>query len=228
MVPSFKKWILKHHTLVASSFVAAVFLGLFSSILEDVYESDPDVIAFDVKTAEWITQIRDPFLNDLFLLITKLGDLKPLTFAFLISIAFFYFYKKYKSLATILLSVSGSAVITFVIKNIVQRARPELSLISERGFSFPSAHAFIAVCFWGVLFYLIYKLIKNKLLKIALIIVAITTVLAIGFSRIYIGVHWSSDVIASYLLSSVYATTVIYLVENHSYIVNLGRRILKR
>lgn len=211
---SLKSWISKHQTIIIAAFLLSILLGLFSKILEDVYEKDPRIINADINIANYITSIRDPILNKIFLTITELGNPAPLMISFAIVIILFFVYKKYHQLITIFLTLGGSGVITFVIKNIVQRARPIDGLIVEHGFSFPSGHAFAAVCFWAVLFYLLSTLTKNKPLKILLIIAAFVVAFLIGFSRIYIGVHWPSDVIASYLLSTVYTVIVIVLIHN--------------
>ena len=221
MYSSLKSWISKHHSIVIAAVILAILFGLFSAILEEVYESDSKVVNADLVISQTIASARDANLNTFFLNITQLGNAEPLMLSFLLVSVFFLYFKKYNQLITIFLTFGGSAVITFVIKNIVQRARPVEGLIVEHGFSFPSGHAFAAVCFWGVLFYLLATLTKNKPLKLLLYITAVLVAFLIGFSRVYIGVHWPSDVIASYLLSIVYVVTVIVMVENKERIFKL-------
>ena len=89
-----------------------------------------------------------------------------------------------------------------ILKHIICRPRPNhLRLIVENGYSFPSGHAMISICLYGLLIYLINKKIKNKILKVLLTIILILLILGIGISRIYVGVHYPSDVLAGYLLS---------------------------
>lgn len=89
-----------------------------------------------------------------------------------------------------------------ILKHIICRPRPNhLRLIVENGYSFPSGHAMISICLYGLLIYLVNKKIKNKLLKIILTILLIILILGIGISRIYVGVHYPSDVLGGYLLS---------------------------
>lgn len=223
---SLRSWISKHNTIVFIALVFSILLGLFSAILEDVYESDSTVVNADNSISQYFSTIRDPQLNNFFLGVTQLGNTEPLLLSFMLVCILFLLFKKYTQLVAIFLTFGGSAVITFVIKNIVQRARPIDGLIVEHGFSFPSGHAFAAVCFWGVLFYLLSTLTKNKPLKLLLLAIALLLAFLIGFSRVYIGVHWPSDVIASYLLSGVYVIAILILVENRERIFNrvkLGR-----
>jgi len=220
---SLKTWIFNHHTIVILALLLSILLGLFSAILEDVYESDSKVVLADNSISQYVATVRDPQLNSFFLNVTQLGNTEPLLLSFLLISILFLYFKKYNQLVTIFLTFGGSAVITFVIKNIVQRARPIEGLIVEHGFSFPSGHTFAAVCFWGVLFYLLATLTKNKPLKLLLYIFAVLVAFLIGFSRVYIGVHWPSDVIASYLLSTVYVVVVVLMVENKERIFKLFR-----
>lgn len=89
-----------------------------------------------------------------------------------------------------------------ILKHIICRPRPNhLRLIVENGYSFPSGHAMISICLYGLLIYLVNKKIKNKLLKIILTILLIILILGIGISRIYVGVHYPSDVLGGDLLS---------------------------
>ena len=92
-----------------------------------------------------------------------------------------------------------------MLKFILQRPRPtEYRIINETGYSFPSGHSMVSMAFYGFLIYLIYKNVKNKYLKVTLIsILAILTV-SIGISRIYLGVHYTSDVLAGFLISLSY------------------------
>ena len=91
-------------------------------------------------------------------------------------------------------------------------------MINESGFSFPSGHAMVATAFYGILIFLILKTDIKKVYKKIWIIVLSTVILLIGISRIYLGVHYASDVIAGFSLSISYiiiATTIInYYLKN--------------
>ena len=86
-------------------------------------------------------------------------------------------------------------------KHIIRRARPEgIALIEETGFSFPSGHSMVGFAFYGFIIYLIYKSNLKKQIKILLITLLSLLIFNIGLSRIYLGVHYVTDVLTGYML----------------------------
>ena len=116
-----------------------------------------------------------------------------------------------------LITLTNLVLITILnqmLKIVLKRPRPtEFRIINETGYSFPSGHSMISMAFYGLLIYLIYKKIKNKYLKATLIIILLLLILAIGISRIYLGVHYVSDVIGGFLISMSYLIVYIKLIK---------------
>ena len=97
-----------------------------------------------------------------------------------------------------------------LLKRILQRPRPtEFRIVEETGYSFPSGHSMVSMAFYGYLIYLIYKYVENKYIKWSLICLLSCLVILIGTSRIYLGVHYTSDVLGGFLISISYL--VIYI-----------------
>ena len=109
--------------------------------------------------------------------------------------------------------ISNLVIVTILnqlLKNILQRPRPnEFRIIEETGYSFPSGHSMVSMAFYGYLIYLIYIYVKNKYLKCTLIVLLSILICTIGISRIYLGVHYTSDVLGGFLISISYL--VIYI-----------------
>lgn len=103
-----------------------------------------------------------------------------------------------------------------LLKNIFQRPRPlEYRIINATGYSFPSGHSMVSMAFYGFIMYLIYKYVKNKKLKWILIGFLMILTIFIGVSRIYLGVHYTSDVLAGFLFSVSYLMLYIKVVKKY-------------
>ena len=120
-------------------------------------------------------------------------------------------------IASIALSSLG---LMFVLKHLFHRNRPQLPLLNRaRGLSFPSGHAIMAVTFYGLLIYIISHTIKDKKLKWALILLISVLIPFIGFSRVYLRVHYPSDVLAGYLIGFLWlriSLQVLKQLENYN------------
>lgn len=158
-------------------------------------------------------KIRNSFLNEEMAGITWLGNWKMILFLAVIAGIFFWRKKKYDYLSALFLVVAGGELLGKILKYVVARQRPEvISYLTEAdGFSFPSGHAFMAACFFGFLIWISSREIKSNLVKKAVIIFLLFLILAIGFSRIYLGVHWPSDVLGGFFLGWIWIIISIKL-----------------
>lgn len=163
--------------------------------------SQPNNIVDDNAFAE-VSTIRNAIVTRFFQFITLFGGqnfLLPAWIAvFLYFIAVkskrFYFWK------VAIVGITGTAVM-FGLKRIFERERPEVPLISKaHGYSFPSGHSFSGVLFFGLIAYFIYKSEWPYWLKTTSILLLIALMLLIGISRVYLSVHYATDVIAGWLL----------------------------
>ncbi|MCI5701984.1 MAG: phosphatase PAP2 family protein [Erysipelotrichaceae bacterium] len=188
-------------------FIIIICLVITGFILESVYEKE--ILEFD-KLAFSLFKIRTPLLTKIFLIITNLGSPYVLILLTLLS-----FLLKNKKLSFIITGNLGLiTIINQVLKFIVKRPRPsDLFLIVETGYSFPSGHSMVSLSFYGLLIYFIYKYFKNKNLKIFLITLLSLIIILIGISRVYLGVHFVSDVISGFLLSLSYLIIFIKVIN---------------
>ena len=121
-------------------------------------------------------------------------------------IVYTFFITRNKWFAIKVLTVSlSSLLIMFTLKSIFQRPRPLIPLLKEvGGLSFPSGHAFMSFSFFGLLSFMIFKQVENKALRYGLIFIFFLMTLVIGFSRVYLRVHYASDVFAGFSLSLIW------------------------
>ena len=107
------------------------------------------------------------------------------------------------------------AIIVFIAKHIIKRERPNINrIVEEKGYSYPSGHTFSATCFYGLVMFLINISSITLGYQLLITIALISIILLIGFSRIYLGVHYFSDCIGGLLLSSSYIILYVYLVSD--------------
>ena len=176
--------------------VAAILMIIFIIITALVVTNN--IAWFDDSVYNFIIGLRSAPLDFILKTITRLGD--TVVIIIIVVAALIFLNKKDRVI------LGSSTIITVTlnqaIKHILKRPRPDhLRLIKQGGFSYPSGHSMIAVCVYGIMIYLINKKIKNKKIKIALSILLTLLILAIGISRIYVGVHYPSDVLGGFLLS---------------------------
>ncbi|MCX5998937.1 MAG: phosphatase PAP2 family protein [Chloroflexi bacterium] len=129
-------------------------------------------------------------------------------------------------LEAILIAVAGLlTLVNTALKLAIDRHRPSADLIRvlsrEQDNGFPSGHAFLAIVILGLLAYFIFTSVKNHTLRTVVLIGLIALILLIGTSRVYLGVHWPSDVIGGYLIGGVLLTALIWLHQDwkaHHYV----------
>jgi undecaprenyl-diphosphatase len=177
-----------------------VLLLLFALIIF-IYAARKIFILQDTGFDERVFNAIRPYINpgmtrfmDIITFLGKHNLLIPLNF---VLIAFFI-YRKEKWFAARIAALSlSSLLLMFILKTFFQRDRPLLPVIGEaKGFSFPSGHALISTVFYGLFIHMIWHEVKTKWLRILLICILSVLILLIGFSRIYLRVHYASDVIA--------------------------------
>jgi membrane-associated phospholipid phosphatase len=134
--------------------------------------------------------------------ITDLGYLPGISVVLIILCVLLSYYKQYKEAVLLTLAMHSGYLASGGFKEIFERLRPalEYQLVPVEGYSFPSGHSILSVCFYGTLIYIIFKLIKINWLKYTLSALLILLILLIGLSRIYLGVHYPTDAAAGLFL----------------------------
>lgn len=191
-----------------------IFSGLFA-LLSLLLSRVKILIRLDVIIQEYIINLRVGSLNNIFIFATNLGD-TGVMIAWTLIAALILFWKRYYIYSMgIVLSISIPEFIAFILKNTVGRHRPPsfMALVSETSASFPSGHSIAAISFYGFLIYFFNKNISDKSVKRILNSICVTIIIFSGLIRIYLGAHWPSDVMASYVLGLTWLLIVIYLID---------------
>lgn len=181
-----------------------VFLTIFFFI---AFSINKDYISsFDMYVYDLSQKINTPFTTTLFKIITSLSGVSFVCFALVLCLIFI---KDKHKRNTVLLIAFLVVLLNQIVKIIIARPRPEdIMLITEVGYSFPSAHAMFSFAFYGVLLYYLINSKMSKKWKIIVGILLTLLIITIPITRIYLGVHFASDVIAGISLSA--AILLIY------------------
>lgn len=187
-----------------------ICLIIFIAILEDVF--DNEIVVFDTIIYNTISLVKTSLATNIFKTITVFGSAKVLVGITLVS---FIILRNKRIPTCIALNLVTIGALNQVLKLIIQRPRPEgFRLIEETGYSFPSGHSMASAAFYGFLIYLIYKKVENRKLKIALMSILSLLILLIGISRIYLGVHYTSDVLAGFCVSISYLAIYTNVIDD--------------
>jgi len=200
-----------------SLILSVVILGYLLVLIHAVVVRGP-LIELDNRLLELVMFVRDPIINRLMLYATNLAGWPVLGFMAALSV-FLLWRRSWLRLMVFLIGAASASGAHFLLKMIFDRPRPNAgqALILASSASFPSGHAIISFVFYGFLAYVIVGYVRSWRTKIAVVLSAVFVIGLVGVSRIYLGVHWPSDVLGGYLLGAwwlVGMITVIYLYEN--------------
>ena len=191
-------------------FVLSIALIGFLALAEDVFNKEMmngDIIGYKIISTFLISDFATPIAK----FITNFGGA---IFLITLTVILFILIKNKKIGLSIFSNLVIITVLNQLLKRILQRPRPtEFRIIEETGYSFPSGHSMVSMAFYGYLIYLIYKYVKNKYVKWILIVLLSILICSIGVSRIYLGVHYTSDVLGGFLVSISYLVLFISTVN---------------
>lgn len=186
----------------------------FCYLAEEVYNKEiikVDIIGYKMVT----TLLMSNFTTLISKVITNFGGaICLILFSFILLLVI----KNKKIGLTIVGNLLIATILNILLKNILQRPRPtEYRMINETGYSFPSGHSMVSMAFYGFLIFLIYRYAKNQYIKYILISLISILIISIGISRIYLGVHYTSDVLAGFLISISYL--IIYIKVINKFVI---------
>lgn len=203
---------LPYYILIFLSFLFFVFaINLFVELTDEL--KGTTIESYDQRVTAFFTSLRSPGLTRFVVFITDIGDVYG--YLFLTALAVIFFLWKFKSLKFVLQLVGVlllSILSNMALKRAIDRARPsEEHLVVVESLSYPSGHAMCAMAFYGFLIYLLFQIRMTRWLRIVLLCLFVFMILAIGLSRIYLGVHYPSDVAGGYIAGLIWVLFCIIL-----------------
>lgn len=191
--------------------IFVVAINLFVELTDELMEKELKI--YDDRITEYVLSFRTPALNDFFRFITDLGDFYAYLIAtILVSIYLFVKFRHWKFILQLVGITILSALSNVALKRFIDRARPGIEhLVSAEGLSYPSGHSMSAMAFYGFLMYLSFQIKMAKWLRTLLCTLFVLLIFLIGLSRIYLGVHFPTDVAGGFIAGIIWVAFCIVL-----------------
>lgn len=188
---------------------------LFAWIAEEMLEGD--VVHFDSEVRSIVHQHSTAQLTTFMKALTILGSSAVMTPLSVLTLALCYIRRDFHALKVLAATFAGALLLELLLKEAFHRPRPTpfFDLPAPASFSFPSGHALFSFCFFAGLAVILSPRLRHPGAKVALWLIAIALIFGIGFSRVYLGVHYPSDVLAGYSAGLVWVATVKFVNELH-------------
>jgi len=208
MTERLRQWHRFLSPLVIGILLACFALVLFERLADEMLEGD--TLRFDAAVRNFIHGFSSPYFTAVMRAFTNIGNVGAvITVAVSVSVAL-WFKHRARDAAFLLIAISGGAFLMWVLKLLFHRQRPApyFGITVPSDYSFPSGHALVAVCFYGTLAAILTTRQNRRSVRIAIWVAAVLMMLCIGASRIYLGVHYPSDVLGGYLAATFWVLAV--------------------
>jgi membrane-associated phospholipid phosphatase len=197
---------------VLAGIILFLFCFAFWKFAQEMLEKE--LHSFDYGIIEWSQTFITPGLTNVMKFFTLIGSIKAIAFFFVLSVLLMWWKRKRWEAAFLLGALSGSIVFNLVLKLIFHRERPTIHpLIKETGYSFPSGHSMQSFVFYSIIGYFLFLFFKRKSAKAAIVVLTAGLIFMVGISRIYLGVHYPSDVVASFAAGATWLTVCLMAVR---------------
>jgi len=188
-----------------------LIIYLVAQISDEVLEQDP--FEFDRAILLWIHSFANPTLDRLMEFITGFNNPDFVTVVAVVTLALLVWQRCYAEAKIFAIDSAGGVILSYGLKSVFGKARPDLweSAVKEISFSYPSGHALGSTVLYGFLAYLFATRIPQFAWLIYLL--AVMLIGAIGLSRLYLGVHWPTDIIGGYGIGFLWLTFCITMLK---------------
>jgi len=200
---------------IARIAVLGVLIAVFFVLAHQV--RDQDTLSFDELALRTINQLAGSGLDRFFVGITQLGGVFACSLISFALSGIFALRRQWRRVAMVAIGMGGVVVLNVTLKLLFERVRPDLwqQLIIENSFSFPSGHAMASAGLAFLIGYFVWRSSLHKSMKVILWALLILYVVLIGFSRLYLGVHYPTDIIGGWLISVAWMLIIIPVVAHY-------------
>jgi len=212
----FQKYDEKLPYIITIFFALILVVGGINLFVELTEALKTEALAYyDQRITDYVISLRSPGLTQYFKIVTEIGDAYGyLVVLVIVTVLSALVFKRWKYIGQIVLVLALSAISNMMLKRAIDRARPGIEhLVSVETLSYPSGHAMSAMAFYGFLIYLIYNFDMGRWVKVGSILFFIVLILSIGISRIYLGVHFPSDIAGGFIAGLIWVFFCMILFE---------------
>lgn len=218
MIRSFREKIpgkskeLPYYLLIFFALIFFVFgINFFIELTDSL--TGAELKNYDRAVTDYITSFRTPVLTDILQVITDIGDFYGYIIAFAIFAVFIFTkFRSWKIILQLLSVTLLASLSNLALKRVINRARPDAEhLVVVETLSYPSGHSMSAMAFYGFLIYLCFRIKMPKWLRVCLCMLFALLILTIGISRIYLGVHFPSDVLGGFTAGLIWVAFCVVL-----------------
>ncbi len=187
---------------------ALLALFLFEQLADEILEGEK--LAFDAAIRSYVHTFASPGLTEVMRVLSDIGNITAVLVTTAIACAALWLRHRRAGAVLMAVTVGGAAILMSALKLLFHRARPEpyFGIPMPADYSFPSGHSLVAFCFYGVLAAMISTELTRRPARVAVWFAAALMAFGIGLSRIYLGVHYPSDVLGGYLAGAVWISCV--------------------
>lgn len=194
----FKKLIIRNYKWILLLVMSIIFVWIAIRIKDNPY------LGIDSYIYNIVHKLTSNNFINFFKFITNLISIPFISFICFVFVIICFIKKNYRYCPFVVCNLFVIIILNIILKNIYSRPRPEFMLIDEYGYSFPSGHAMVSMAFYGLFIYILFHVNINKWLKYISSFLIFILIMMIGLSRIYLHVHYFSDVIAGFAVSVIY------------------------
>lgn len=196
------------------AFIAIVGAMWIFVELVDLAVTETELYHVDRQIQVLMSGLLTPSVVEYVAFVTDLGGTKGTVIGVLLVGIPLLLTRRWWSLFGLLFTTAGGGIVLWGLKLFFQRARPAESFIEVGGFAFPSGHAFAAMAFFGYLVYLAFRHFRHDVLRIAVTVFSLIMILLIGSSRVFLNVHWLTDVVGGYVAGFAWLILSILIIRH--------------
>ena len=191
-----------------------LLVGLLALAAAGLTASLGGLVTLDATVRDWFLERRSPALTAVLTGFTTIGSSTVLV-SLAIGVAVYLAATRRRDEALLVAGTTAGALILWpLLKNLVERARPENAhLVPVSSWAYPSGHSLTSMAVIGVLTVLAYPRARSRVARVAVVVVGVLLIAMVGVSRVYLGVHWPTDVLAGWLVGALWLAACLWVYE---------------